>query len=253
MVAARIAKFFGLNAKLRHAMPEGIRVYAVGDVHGCLEELNRLLDAIDDDLSRSDVQSHLIFLGDLVDRGPQSAEVIDRIVKGTLPTHHWDCLMGNHEEVMLDCYEGQREIYDRWLRYGGVQTLESYGLESADIFAPEFDLSAAMREAIPANHIQFLKSLKDYLRLGDYLFVHAGIRPDTPLDDQSPRDLRWIREGFLNDTSDHGFRVVHGHTIVPKVEIRRNRIAVDTGCYLTGQLSALVLESATTRVLRTRT
>lgn len=110
MVAARLANFFGPKAKPRHAMPEGTRVYAVGDVHGCLDELNRLLDAIDDDLSQSDVQSHLIFLGDLVDRGPQSAGVIERIVEGALPAHRRDCLMGNHEEVMLDCYKGRREL-----------------------------------------------------------------------------------------------------------------------------------------------
>jgi serine/threonine protein phosphatase 1 len=252
MVAARFAKFFGQRARQSHAMPEGTRVYAVGDVHGCLEELNRLLDAIDEDLRQSAVESHLIFLGDLVDRGPQSAGVIHRIIESELPTHGWDCLMGNHEEVMLDCYEGRRETFDLWLRYGGVQTLESYGLRTADILGPDFDVVAAMQAAIPAKHIQFLNSLKDYVRLGDYLFVHAGIRPGVPPDEQSSRDLRWIRTGFLDDASDHGLMVVHGHTIVPEVEFRKNRIAVDTGCYLTGQLSALVLESDTTRVLTAR-
>ncbi len=211
-----------------------------------------MLDTIDKDLTQRSVQSHLIFLGDLVDRGSQSAAVLDRILEGGLPTDRWDCLKGNHEEVMLDCYDGQRETYDRWLRYGGVQTLESYGLHAADIFAPAFDLAAAMRDAIPAKHIQFLKSLKDYVRLGDYLFVHAGIRPGVPPEEQSSRDLRWIREGFLDDASDHGLMVVHGHTIVPEVDFRRNRIAVDTGCYLTGQLSALVLEADTMRVLTAR-
>ena len=109
-----------------------------------------------------------------------------------------------------------------------------------------------MRAAIPAKHIQFLNALKNYVRLGDYLFVHAGIRPGVPPDEQSSRDLRWIRAGFIDDASDHGLMVVHGHTIVPGVEFRKNRIAVDTGCYLTGQLSALVLESDTTRVLTAR-
>ena len=252
MVAERLAKFFGLKAKPRHAMPEGTRVYAVGDVHGCLDALNRLLDAIDEDLTQSEVQSHLIFLGDLVDRGPHSAGVIDRIVKGALPAHRWDCLMGNHEEVMLDCYEGRRETFDLWLRYGGVQTLESYGLRTADILAPEFDVAAAMQAVIPAEHVQFLNSLKNYVQLGDYLFVHAGIRPGVPPAEQSSRDLRWIRTGFLDDTSEHGLMVVHGHTIVREVEFRKNRIAVDTGCYLSGQLSALVLESDSTRVLTAR-
>jgi serine/threonine protein phosphatase 1 len=109
-----------------------------------------------------------------------------------------------------------------------------------------------MRATLPPKHVQFLKSLKDYVRLGDYLFVHAGIRPKLPLHDQSSRDLRWIRNGFLNDASDHGLMVVHGHTVVPEVEFHSNRIAVDTGCYLTGQLSAVVLETDTARVLKVR-
>ena len=150
---------------------------------------------------------------------------------------------------MLDCYEGRRETFDLWLRYGGVQTLESYGLSTADILGPDFDIAAAMQAAIPAKHLPFLNSLKDYVRLGDYLFVHAGIRPGVPPAEQSSRDLRWIRAGFLDDASDHGVMIVHGHTIVPEVEFRRNRIAVDTGCYLTGRLSALVLESDNRRVL----
>lgn len=252
MIAARLARFFQRASRLRYVVPEDRCIYAIGDVHGCIDPLNRLLEKIDKDLRQRAVQSHLIFLGDLVDRGSQSAAVVRRILEDGLPTDRWDCLMGNHEEVMLDCYEGQRELYDRWLRYGGVQTLESYGLKAADIFAPTADLGATMREAIPAEHIRFLKDFKDWVRLGDYVFVHAGIRPNVPLEEQSTRDLRWIREGFLDDASDHGVRVVHGHTIVPRVEFHRNRIAVDTGCYLTGQLSALVLESATTRVLTAR-
>jgi serine/threonine protein phosphatase 1 len=224
----------------------------VGDVHGCLDELNRLLEAIDRDLAQRTIQSQLIFLGDLVDRGPHSAAVLDRILNGGLPTDGYDCIMGNHEEVMLECYRGESQIYDRWLQYGGVQTLGSYGVSTADIFAPAFDVAAAMSAAIPADHIRFLESMKDYVRLGDYLFVHAGIRPKVPLNEQSSRDLRWIRDGFLNEASNHGFVVVHGHTIVPAVEFHRNRIAVDTGCYMTGQLSALVLESDATRVLTTR-
>lgn len=245
-------KFFRKKSAARHAVPEGTRVYAIGDVHGCADALNRLLDAIDKDLAQDAVQSHLVFLGDLVDRGPRSAAVLNRILEGGLPTDQCDCIMGNHEEVMLDCYADHRDLHDRWLQYGGVQTLESYGLKATDIFAPGFDLTAAMRETLPPKHVQFLKSLKDYVRLGDYLFVHAGIRPKLPLHDQSSRDLRWIRNGFLNDASDHGFMVVHGHTVVPEVEFHSNRIAVDTGCYLTGQLSAVVLETDTARVLKVR-
>ena len=249
MFAAAFGKVFRRTSLPRHAVPAGTRVYAVGDVHGCADELNRLLDAIDQDLGQDAVQSHLVFLGDLVDRGPNSAAVLDRILEGGLPTDRCDCIMGNHEEVMLACYEDHRDVHEGWLRFGGLQTLESYGLKATDILAPAFDVAKAMREAVPPKHIQFLRSLKDIVRLGDYVFVHAGVRPKVPLQKQSSRDLRWIRDGFLNDTSDHGFKVVHGHTIVPKVEFHPNRIAVDTGCYFTGRLSAVVLEANAVRVL----
>ena len=249
MPVTLVDRFLRRKTKRHYRVPEGVRVYAVGDVHGCLSELNRLLDAIDKDLTGDPIESHLVFLGDLVDRGPQSAGVIDRILKHGLPTDRWDCVMGNHEEVMLTCSAGQIELCDPWLRYGGVQTLESYGLSTAEIFAPAFDLQAAMQKAIPPAHIHFLQSLKDYVAVGDYLFVHAGVRPNVPLENQSSRDLRWIRDGFLEDRTDHSMMVVHGHTIVPEVDFRFNRIAVDTGCYVTGNLSALVLEGDQTRVL----
>lgn len=249
MDLTRLCRLFSRSSKSHHAVPAGVRVYAVGDVHGSLEPLNKLLDAIEGDCASADVQSHLIFLGDLVDRGRHSAQVIDRLLTGGLPTDRWDCIMGNHEEVMLECYGGRLETVDGWLGYGGVETLESYGLRSEAIFGSGFDFAAAMRRAIPAHHIRFLKSMKDYVRLGDYLFVHAGIRPGIPVEAQAGQDLRWIRKGFVDDRTDHGMMVVHGHTIVPEVEFRANRIAVDTGCYRTGRLSALVLEAATTRVL----
>ena len=249
MPVALVDRFLRRQSRPHYTVPEGVRVYAVGDVHGCLPELNRLLDAIDKDLAGDQIESHLVFLGDLVDRGPQSAGVIDRILEHGLPTDRWDCLMGNHEEVMLNCLAGQIELYDSWLRYGGVQTLESYGLSATDIFAPTFDLPAAMLKAIPPEHIRFLESLKDYVQLGDYLFVHAGIRPTVPLERQSSRDLRWIRDGFLEVETDHAMMVVHGHTIVSEVDFLPNRIAVDTGCYVTGNLSALVLELDQKRVL----
>lgn len=251
MVVALVDRFLRRKSRPHYTVPEGVRVYAVGDIHGCLHQLNRLLDAIDQDLTGDQVESHLVFLGDLVDRGPDSAGVINRILERSLPTDRWDCVMGNHEEVMLGCFDGRIELYDSWLRYGGVQTLESYGLSPAELFGAALDLAAPMRKAIPPEHIRFLMSLKDYVMVGDYLFVHAGIRPNVPLERQSSRDLRWIRDGFLEDRTDHAMMVVHGHTIVPEVDFRANRIAVDTGCYVSGNLSALVLESDQKRVLTT--
>jgi len=223
-------------------VPEGWRTYAIGDVHGCLEQLDRLLEAIDADLLGRTAKAHLVFLGDVIDRGPQSAGVVDRLLHGPLPGEQQTFLLGNHEEIMLDCIDGNVEALSLWLQFGGIQTLESYGLSSARIFDRLGSLSEAMREFIPADHIAFIRSFSDYLTLEDYLFVHAGIRPDIALDQQSPNDLRWIRSEFLDSVVDHGTVVVHGHSIVPEVEVRHNRIGVDTGCYRTGRLSALVLE-----------
>ena len=246
---ALLRKFQKRNAKPRYAVPPGVRVYAIGDVHGCLDELNRVLEAIDQDVGSHRGKSQLVFLGDLVDRGPQSAEVIERILGGGLPTDSSAVIMGNHEQAMLECYHGGVATYGSWLQFGGIQTLESYGLNRQQMFAPSFDLAAAMRKSIPPMHIQFLESLRDYVRVGDYAFVHAGIRPGIPLEEQSARDLRWIRREFLDDKGDHGVLVVHGHSIVPKIEFHTNRIALDTGCYLTGQLSALALEADTVKAL----
>lgn len=224
-------------------MPHGQRVYAVGDVHGCLDQLNRLMESIDRDLTLRPSPSKLIFLGDLVDRGPNSAGVLERILDGGVPTDECVCLMGNHEEAMLECLDGSEASYAKWLQQGGLQTMESYGLTRQDLCNKSFDLARSMRVLIPSTHGHFIRSFKNYETAGDYLFVHAGIRPGIPTDHQSRRDLRWIRSGFLQHKGEHGMMVVHGHTPMSRVERHRNRIAVDTGCYVSGRLSAVVLEA----------
>jgi len=229
------------KAALPSSTPDGWRIFAIGDVHGCIDQLNRLLDGIEIDLRRHGARGHLVFLGDLVDRGPASAAIIDR-VKGGLPGEKASFLMGNHEEVLLACYDGDLRKCGEWLQYGGLQTLESYGLSRTEIFERAADLPAAIREVIPREHVSFIRTFADQVALGDYLFVHAGIRPGVAFRDQSPKDLRWIRRGFLDNPTDHGAVVVHGHSIVKEIEVHRNRIAIDTGCYLTGKLTALVLE-----------
>lgn len=223
-------------------IPDGWRIYAIGDVHGCLDQLNRLLDAIKLDINRRASKAHLIFLGDLIDRGPDSAGVMRHLLSGSLPGDGQTFLAGNHEEVLLDCYDGKLERCGPWLQFGGLQTLESYGLSRAEIFERAGQLPDMLREVIPAEHVSFIRSFRDYLEIGDYLFVHAGIRPNVALDQQSARDLRWIRSDFLNSAVDHNRLVVHGHSIVPEIDVHHNRICVDTGCYRTGRLSALVLE-----------
>jgi serine/threonine protein phosphatase 1 len=253
MLGAVLRRFPGRRAKPRaHRLPEGTRVYAIGDVHGCLDELNRLLDAIEKDLLGRNVRAQLIFLGDLVDRGPNSAGVIERVLQGRLPGDDSLFLMGNHEEAMLACADGDTGTYGKWLQYGGLQTLESYGITEREVFGRRFDLARAMRDAIPAAHIRFIRSFQDHMTVGDYVFVHAGIRPGRSLPEQASGDLRWIRADFLNSQADHGFVVVHGHTIVQRVEQHGNRIAVDTGCYLSGRLSAVVMEGSAVEVLSTK-
>ena len=233
-------------------VPDGVRVYAIGDVHGCKKEMVRLLAVIERHRAGYAGSTHLVFLGDLVDRGPDSSGVLEYVLTAELPANKLTFLMGNHEEIMLDCYEGKTEQYSTWLRFGGLETMASYGVARETIFSRDFDLGHSMRVAVPPKHISFLRSFEDTLRLGDYLFVHAGIRPGTKLDDQLPRDLRWITREFLTDKTEHGFTVVHGHTITPKVTKRRNRIGVDTGCYRSGNLSALILEGHMTSVLTAR-
>jgi serine/threonine protein phosphatase 1 len=232
-------------------VPDGLRVYAIGDVHGCKSQMVQLLEAIKCHQAGYAGTTQLVFLGDLVDRGPDSSGVLEYLLTTDLPADEVTFIMGNHEEFMLDCYDGNVRSYSRWLQFGGIETMESYGVSAKEISSDNCDLSAAMKRSVPPTHIAFLRSFQNTLRLGDFLFVHAGIRPGTPLEDQSPSDLRWIASEFLTDKRNHGFTVVHGHTIVPEVARYRNRIGVDTGCYRTGVLSALVLEGAEATTLVT--
>jgi len=224
--------------------PKGQRAYVVGDVHGRLDLLERLLGQIHQDLAARPVNKGLIvFLGDLIDRGPSSAQVVERLRAYRHDQLRPIFLLGNHEEVLLRLIDGETQLIPGWLRFGGAQCLQSYGADSSAIaVAPDAAALAAIRQAIPANHVAFLRSFVDTCRFGDYLFVHAGIRPGIALDQQRQSDLRWIREPFLLDESDHGFVVVHGHTISNGTDERPNRIGIDTGAYRTGTLTALAIE-----------
>jgi serine/threonine protein phosphatase 1 len=161
-------------------------------------------------------------------------------------------LLGNHEEVLLRILGGDAELITKWRWFGGSECLESYGVDPAQ-FAHLSDEQALelVRNAIPKEHAQFLESFVDSCRFGDYLFVHAGIRPGVELDQQRQSDLRWIREPFLLDDSEHGFIVVHGHTISEEVDERPNRIGIDTGAYRTGVLTALGIEGTDRWLLAT--
>lgn len=239
---------FGLGRKPAAAsgaqVPAGLRVYAVGDVHGRFDLLRQLLRLIEaDNAARGTAETHVVMLGDLIDRGPESAEIIDFFLAGPPSFACFHFVMGNHEEMLLkQIYEPSEESLSHFLRYGGRETFESYGVPQRVLDMPERYSFAGLTDAVPQSHRAFLEGMEDMVRFGDYLFVHAGIRPDVPIEEQSPSDLRWIRAQFLHSDVDHGVVVVHGHTIIDEPEIRHNRIGIDTGAYQSGRLTALGLE-----------
>jgi len=224
--------------------PAGARAYAIGDVHGRLDLLDKMLEMIEADIAaRPRRRNFIILLGDLIDRGPDSARVVERLRTYRPDGVRMVFLAGNHEEVLLRIVHGEEAVLPSWLKFGGAECLESYGVDSEAL--KRLDETAALervKAAIPRNHVAFLESFGDTFRFGDYLFVHAGIRPGLPLEEQHVKDLRWIREPFLGDSKEHGFVVVHGHTICETVEERANRIGIDTGAYMSGNLTAIAIE-----------
>ncbi len=230
-------------------IPEGARhyrAYVVGDIHGRLDLLDELLGKIHDDLESNPARKAVIvFVGDLIDRGPESAGVVERLRTYARPGVKPIFLLGNHEEVLLRILDGDPSHITQWLTFGGAQCLASYGADPLAIKAMSDSAAlSAIRSAIPVRHAHFVHSFGDSFRFGDYVIVHAGVRPGVALDQQLQSDLRWIRQPFLEDDRDHGFVVVHGHTITDGVEERANRIGIDTGAYASGVLTALVIEGA---------
>lgn len=226
--------------------PPGTRAYAIGDVHGRLDLLLDLLEQVErDNAARGSAKTYLVMLGDLVDRGPNSRGVLEFFAEHSPQWARVIHIKGNHEEYMADVLAGASDLVPQWLAYGGQECVESYGLSRAwTLNATPEVIAEQLSRSVPPSHRALLDNMVDTLRLGDYLFVHAGIRPGVPLDEQSQRDLRLIRDGFLDDRTDHGMVVVHGHTIVEHPEVHSNRIALDTGAYKTGCLTALRIEGA---------
>ena len=224
--------------------PPGGRAYAIGDVHGRLDLLDRMLEMIEADIAaRPRRRNFIILLGDLIDRGPDSARVVERLRTYRPDGAKMIFLAGNHEEVMLRIVQGEEGVLPSWLKFGGAECLESYGVDSEAL--KKLDEGTALervKAAVPRAHVDFLAGFGDTFSFGDYLFVHAGIRPGLPLEEQHVKDLRWIREPFLGDSKEHGFVVVHGHTICDAVEERANRIGIDTGAYMSGRLTAIAIE-----------
>jgi serine/threonine protein phosphatase 1 len=231
------------------SIPDGMRIYAIGDIHGSIGPLETLLDRIAQDCSGfPGDQVQLVFLGDYIDRGPASRQVIERLMamagEGTV------MLCGNHEDMLVGLYHGDRSYASPFHRNGGRATLLSYGVDPDDYDAWTLDeLTERVPDIVPRTHIDFMSGLHTHYRCGDFFFVHAGVRPGVPLDQQERSDLLWIRERFSASTEAHEAMIVHGHEIVDAIEERFNRIAVDTGAYSTGRLSALVIEGESRRYL----
>lgn len=230
-----------------------MRVYAIGDVHGRLDLLVELIDRIErDNSARGPADAQVIMLGDLVDRGPHSAEIVEYFINARPQFATFRFLMGNHEQAMLESLdEAGDPRATGWLRFGGMETLDSYDVPETAYEATGRLLSDALRRHVPSDHLAFLKTFEDKLTIGDYLFVHAGIRPGVSLDKQRADDLLWIRREFLDDETDHGYIVVHGHTVQEEPEFRANRIGIDTGAYRTGVLTALMLEATDRQIIST--
>lgn len=230
----------------------GKRLYAIGDVHGCFNEMMSLLAAIESDhAARPEKQCIIVFLGDLVDRGPHSSRVLEYLVRTPPQFATTYCLLGNHEEMMLRILRGESELIQSWLEYGGRECVESYGLMPEMLHGQTDEAVQLMfRKRVPDSHIELLSKCVESIRFGSYLLVHAGVDPDTPLDDQDGRQLRWIREPFLSHTKPLEAMIVHGHTISNEVVRLPHRIGVDTGAYQPGgKLSAVRIEDAEIEVL----
>jgi serine/threonine protein phosphatase 1 len=242
----------GPGKKVR--VPEGQRLYAVGDIHGHLELLERLHAMIlADAQSAGGADNYVVYLGDYVDRGPDSRGVIEALCERPLPGFETVHLKGNHEDFMLRFLDGS-EAGPNWFQNGGDTTLASYDVarpmewSGADAYD---ETRAALAAALSAGHRTFLDELSLSYEAGDFFFAHAGVRPEVPLAEQRPQDLMWIRGAFLDATQDFGKVVVHGHTPESKVQVRANRIGIDTGAFYTGCLTCLVLEGNKRRFLQT--
>ncbi len=232
-------------------LPPGLRIYAIGDIHGRADLLDDLLGQIDQDLRERPCQdARYVFLGDYIDRGPQSRGVLDRLHAFGL-SHTAIFLKGNHEEMLLAFLRNPPRGLP-WIYAGGWRTLASYGIDRmpeqrSDLIA----IAAQFRSALPADHLSFLKSLALSHEIGGYHFVHAGVRPGTSLALQSPNELLWIKDEFLESTADFGKVIVHGHSPVARIDIRANRINTDTGAWRSGRLSCAVLENDQCRIIAT--
>ncbi len=224
--------------------PEGVTLYAIGDVHGrsdCLANVNALIDR---DIARLGIRDHSIeiYLGNYVDRGPDSKGVIDRLIERSTTTP-MVLLRGNHE-IIMESFLRSLTPFDDWRMLGGLETILSYGVDPRALLSGGGTIRPRdLAERLPVSHIRFISALKKFHQVGRYCFVHAGLRPGIPVEKQSIQDLTWIRDDFLNFAGDFGCIVVHGHTPVSAIELLPNRVNIDTGAYATNRLSVIRIDA----------
>ena len=239
-------------AAARASLPPGQRIYAIGDIHGRADLLERLAGQIADDLRRQPAEEALtICLGDYIDRGPKSAGVLEMLARNCFPTPAV-FLRGNHEEMLAEFLLDATSL-DHWRKYGGLETLNSFGLDVREAMVGRgyAGLQAQFAKALPPASLAFLNNAGLSFTLGDYFFCHAGVKPEVRLDRQQAGNLLWIREEFLESTANFGKMIVHGHTPVAKPDIRPNRINLDTGAFATGVLTCGVFEGEEVRFVST--
>ena len=234
------------------SVPSGLRIYAVGDIHGRRDLLQSLTRKVTDDLQGGRFDEAItVFLGDYIDRGPDSAGVTELLSAGKFPTTII-ALRGNHEAELLRFLEDEK-VLENWRRYGGLETLVSYGVDVKAVMRGQgYDVAReALKDHLPPRHRMFFEQTRLYWSVGDYFFCHAGVRPGVPLTCQSERDLLWIRDEFIAFRNPFEKMIVHGHTPVREPEIFPNRIGIDTGAYATGALTCLILEDRGRRFIST--
>ena len=233
--------------------PGDTRIYAIGDIHGCIAEFDRLLEIIHSDLTSAPIANHLIIsLGDYVDRGPDSAGCVEKLIRLQESSDNVVCLKGNHEDKFLKFLNDPLGVAGSFFGYGGIELSQSYGVNIAAIGDPLMNAETVRDELIrlaPQEHLTWLEALSTSFGSGDYFFAHAGVDPGVPLNSQNPHDLMWIREPFLSHDMPLEKVIVHGHTPQSTPEVKVNRINVDTWAFATGVLTCVVLEGTEYRFL----
>lgn len=248
-----IKKFFPDKVQRVFSVPENNRVYCIGDIHGRADLLDTLHKQILKDSEGYSGHKTLIYLGDYIDRGLNSRDVVDLLIDSPLEGYQSIFLRGNHEQVLLDFLNFDPGIVTQWFTFGGQATFFSYGVSVSGIpFGEKINqLQTELATKIPEKHLSFYQQLEFSYTLGDYFFVHAGVMPNVPLSRQLPMDMMWVRDEFLTSRYKFEKMIVHGHSVVNDPVVRDNRIGIDTGAYASGNLTCLVLQGESRRFIST--